>query len=438
MPGRGPPWLVIRPRAPSVFPLTSCPGEATTSQVTFGCLVKGYFPEPVTVQWTPNTSGVKDYPSVLQTSSGLYSLSSQVTVSDSSWEDNTYHCTVKHEPTSSSITKEIPKSSTPQPPTVQVYHSSCKLTPGTIDLLCHVSGFYPTPVTVEWLVDGESGVLHGETAPATRDAGGRTFSTHSNASVSQEDFMQDKMYTCRVSHPGTGTTEEDYARKCKDVPTTTSSILVFTVPPSPEELYVGQSPKVTCLVVNLPNDADLRVVWSREKTGPLSPEPLTLTEQHNRTFTASSSLPIFTRDWEDGEKYSCKVEHSELPTPIIKSISKKQGKMSPPSVYLLRPHPDELSSNGDSVSLTCLVRGYYPAEISVKWMENHESQTSMKPVTTSSMKEGDGDSTYFLYSKLPVDKTSWNNGVTYTCMVIHEALKPLKFTQRNIRSVPGK
>uniref|UniRef100_K7FL06 Ig-like domain-containing protein n=1 Tax=Pelodiscus sinensis TaxID=13735 RepID=K7FL06_PELSI len=380
------------PRAPSVFPLTSCPGEATTSQVTFGCLVKGYFPEPVTVQWTPNTSGVKDYPSVLQTSSGLYSLSSQVTVSDSSWEDNTYHCTIKHEPTSSSITKEIPTAGKTTPITAPLSTSPpAQASP-------RKSQNPPLPSLP---------LCKSTTPPANSPPAPSTSSAMSPAST---------------PHPY--------------VPTTTSNILVFTVPPSPEELYVGQSPKVTCLVVNLPNDADLRVVWSREKTGPLSPEPLTLTEQHNRTFTASSSLPIFTRDWEDGEKYSCKVEHSELPTPIIKSISKKQGKMSPPSVYLLRPHPDELSSNGDSVSLTCLVRGYYPAEISVKWMENHESQTSMKPVTTSSMKEGDGDSTYFLYSKLPVDKTSWNNGVTYTCMVIHEALKPLKFTQRNIRSVP--
>uniref|UniRef100_A0A674K597 Ig-like domain-containing protein n=1 Tax=Terrapene triunguis TaxID=2587831 RepID=A0A674K597_9SAUR len=100
----------VSPTAPSVFPLTSYTGEVTTSQVTFGCLAKGYFPEPVTVTWSPNvgSSGVKTYPSMLQSSSGLYSLSSQVTVPASSWESNTYRCTVQHQPTSSSISKEIP------------------------------------------------------------------------------------------------------------------------------------------------------------------------------------------------------------------------------------------------------------------------------------------------------------------------------------------
>uniref|UniRef100_A0A8C0QRR3 Ig-like domain-containing protein n=1 Tax=Chelonoidis abingdonii TaxID=106734 RepID=A0A8C0QRR3_CHEAB len=88
------------PTPPSVFPLVPCCTK--TGNVTFGCLAKGYFPEPVTVTWSPKvgSSGVRTYPSVLQPSSGLYSLSSQVTVTATSWESNTYRCTVQHRPTS--------------------------------------------------------------------------------------------------------------------------------------------------------------------------------------------------------------------------------------------------------------------------------------------------------------------------------------------------
>uniref|UniRef100_K7GDP2 Ig-like domain-containing protein n=1 Tax=Pelodiscus sinensis TaxID=13735 RepID=K7GDP2_PELSI len=423
------------PTSPSVFPLTSCVGEATTSQVTFGCLVKDYTPESVTVQWCPSvsTSGLRTYPSMLQTSSGLYSLSSQVTVPASSWESNTYRCTVGHQPTSFSLSRPkplkpatlLPESFKPQPPMVQVYHS-CTTKPSTIHLLCLISGFNPPPVTVEWLVDGVSGKLQGSTAPAKMDAGGQTFSTHSNVSISQKDWMEDKTYTCRVSHQRTKTTVEDNAHKCKDVTQCSRRILVFMVPPEPSELYAGGSPMLICLVVNLPNSTNLTVVWSQEKSGPVSSEPLTFSEQSNRTFTASSILPISESDWEKGENYTCKVEHSELPSPIIKSISKQQGKNSSPCVYLLHPHTEELSNNGDSVSLTCMVRGFYPEHISVKWMENKISSDSDKSVTTSPMKEGDGDSTYFLYSKMTINKASWNNGTIYTCMVIHEALKPNK------------
>uniref|UniRef100_A0A8C4YS24 Ig-like domain-containing protein n=1 Tax=Gopherus evgoodei TaxID=1825980 RepID=A0A8C4YS24_9SAUR len=331
--------------APSVFPLTSCTSEVTTSQVTFGCLAKGYFPEPVTVTWSPNvgSSGVRTYPSVLQPSSGLYSLSSQVTVPASSWESNTYRCTVEHQPTSSSISKEIPSRDSTGPP------------------CCRERGETTSP----------------------------------------------------------------------------SNIQVFLVPPSPAALYVAQNPMLTCLVVNLPSDSGIQVVWSREKPGSIIPDPLTLNEQFNNTFTASSSMPIFTRDWEAGETFTCKVEHSDLISPLIKSISKKPGKHSAPGVYLLHPHSEELSSKGDSVSVTCLVRGFFPEDISVQWMKNHEGEKETDYITTPPMKDGASDSNFFLYSKLKVSKASWNRGDTYTCMVTHEALS-LKFTQRSISKISGK
>uniref|UniRef100_A0A8C4YQP2 Ig-like domain-containing protein n=1 Tax=Gopherus evgoodei TaxID=1825980 RepID=A0A8C4YQP2_9SAUR len=324
--------------APSVFPLTSCTSEVTTPQVTFGCLAKGYFPEPVTVTWSPNvgSSGVRTYPSMLQPSSGLYSLSSQVIVPASSWESNTYRCTVEHQPTSS----------TPPPPPL------------------------PCP------------------------------------SPQQE-----------TTSPG--------------------NIQVFLVPPSPAALYVAQSPMLTCLVVNLPRNSSIQVVWSREKPGSIVPEPLTLTEQFNSTITASSSMPIFTRDWESAETFTCKVEHSELPSPLIKSISKKPGRRSGPGIYLLRPHNEELSNSEDSASLTCLVQGFFPEDISVQWMKNHKPNESLEYITTQPFKDGAGDSNFFLYSKLKVSKASWNSGDIYTCMVIHEALS-MKFTQRSVSKVSGK
>uniref|UniRef100_A0A8C4YCC6 Ig-like domain-containing protein n=1 Tax=Gopherus evgoodei TaxID=1825980 RepID=A0A8C4YCC6_9SAUR len=304
--------------APSVFPLTSCTGEVTTSQVTFGCLAKGYFPEPVTVTWSPNvgSSGVRTYPSVLQPSSSLYSLSSQVTVPASSWESNTYRCTVEHQPTSSSISKEIPSR----------------------------DGAARTPARCP-----------------TRALGAKSRPTPASAKVT-------------LSRDGLS----------------------------------GENPMLTCLVVNLPSDSGLQVVWSREKPGSIIPDPLTLTEQFNSTFTASSSMPIFTRDWEAGETFTCKVEHSDLISPLIKSISKKPGNHSAPGVYLLHPHSEELSSKGDSVSVTCLVRGFFPEDISVQWMKNHEGEKETDYITTPPMKDGASDSNFFLYSKLKVSKASWN------------------------------
>nr|4DW2_H Chain H, Fab fragment of pro-uPA antibody mAb-112 [Mus musculus] len=86
---------------PSVYPLA--PG----SMVTLGCLVKGYFPEPVTVTWNSGSlsSGVHTFPAVLQ--SDLYTLSSSVTVPSSTWPSETVTCNVAHPASSTKVDKKI-------------------------------------------------------------------------------------------------------------------------------------------------------------------------------------------------------------------------------------------------------------------------------------------------------------------------------------------
>uniref|UniRef100_UPI003D30D80B Eq4.Dp46-3A heavy chain n=1 Tax=Equus caballus TaxID=9796 RepID=UPI003D30D80B len=94
--------------APKVFPLASHSAATSGSTVALGCLVSSYFPEPVTVSWNSGalTSGVHTFPSVLQ-SSGLYSLSSMVTVPASSLKSQTYICNVAHPASSTKVDKKI-------------------------------------------------------------------------------------------------------------------------------------------------------------------------------------------------------------------------------------------------------------------------------------------------------------------------------------------
>nr|1AY1_H Chain H, TP7 FAB [Mus musculus]1BGX_H Chain H, TP7 MAB [Mus musculus] len=87
--------------APSVYPL------APVSSVTLGCLVKGYFPEPVTLTWNSGSlsSGVHTFPAVLQ--SDLYTLSSSVTVTSSTWPSQSITCNVAHPASSTKVDKKI-------------------------------------------------------------------------------------------------------------------------------------------------------------------------------------------------------------------------------------------------------------------------------------------------------------------------------------------
>nr|2CMR_H Chain H, D5 [Homo sapiens] len=95
-------------KGPSVFPLAPCSRSTSGGTAALGCLVKDYFPEPVTVSWNSGalTSGVHTFPAVLQ-SSGLYSLSSVVTVPSSSLGTQTYICNVNHKPSNTKVDKRV-------------------------------------------------------------------------------------------------------------------------------------------------------------------------------------------------------------------------------------------------------------------------------------------------------------------------------------------
>nr|5VXR_H Chain H, MAb24 Variable Heavy Chain,MAb24 Variable Heavy Chain [Mus musculus] len=92
---------------PSVYPLAPGSGDTTGSSVTLGCLVKGYFPESVTVTWNSGSlsSSVHTFPALLQ--SGLYTMSSSVTVPSSTWPSQTVTCSVAHPASSTTVDKKL-------------------------------------------------------------------------------------------------------------------------------------------------------------------------------------------------------------------------------------------------------------------------------------------------------------------------------------------
>nr|5WTG_B Chain B, FAB Heavy chain [Mus musculus]5WTG_D Chain D, FAB Heavy chain [Mus musculus]5WTH_E Chain E, FAB Heavy Chain [Mus musculus] len=107
--GQGTTLTVSSPKTtpPSVYPLAPASASTAASMVTLGCLVKGYFPEPVTVTWNSGSlsSGVHTFPAVLQ--SDLYTLSSSVTVPSSTWPSETVTCNVAHPASSTKVDKKI-------------------------------------------------------------------------------------------------------------------------------------------------------------------------------------------------------------------------------------------------------------------------------------------------------------------------------------------
>uniref|UniRef100_A0A452UW16 Ig-like domain-containing protein n=1 Tax=Ursus maritimus TaxID=29073 RepID=A0A452UW16_URSMA len=356
--------------APSVFPLASGCGATTGSTVVLACLVSGYFPEPVTVSW--NSGSVTTFPSVLQ-SSGLYSLSSMVTVPSSQWPSDTFTCTVAHP--ASNTRGGCPLGDRPVPK--KCLCKECPKCPG------ESAGPRSPPQA-----DG----------PHTPQPGG-----------------------------GNGCSRGSPPTHLEGGPS------VFIFPPKPKDtLSITRTPEVTCVVVDL-EDPEVQISWfvgdQEVRTAKTNPRE----EQFNSTYRVVSVLPIQHQDWLKGKEFTCKVNNKALPSPIVKTISKARGQAQQPNVYVLPPPRDEMIKT--TVSVTCLVKDFYPPDIDVEWQSNGQQVPETNIRTTPPQLDADG--TYFLYSKLSVDKNRWQRGEVFTCAVMHEALHN-HHTQKSISQSPGK
>lgn len=85
--------------------------------------------------------------------------------------------------------------------------------------------------------------------------------------------------------------------------------------------------------------------------------------------------------------------------------------------------------------MTCLVKDIYPSDINVEWQSNEHPEPEAKYSTTPAQLDADGS--FFLYSKLTVEKSRWQRGQAFTCAVMHEALHN-HYTQKSISQSPGK
>uniref|UniRef100_A0A8D0FPE4 Ig-like domain-containing protein n=1 Tax=Strix occidentalis caurina TaxID=311401 RepID=A0A8D0FPE4_STROC len=344
------------------------------------------------------------------------------------------------------------------PPTLFPLTTCCGAATSRPTAACLVTGYLPEPVTVTWGGASPGDVI---TYPANRDpATGRYRlvaqlpptttmgshhprrshdheSHHPRSSHDHDGFPPpQKVPRPRVPPPQKVSEPPQKVPRPRVPPGPTTPedtpsanrIVLYVLPPTLVDLYINHEPKLRCLATNLPSDSDLQVSWSKETPGGLQPDLLDLREQFNGTFTATSTVAISSQQWEAGERFTCTVHHRDLPTPLHRSISRSTGKPSPPHVYLFAPHPDEMSQ--DTLTLTCLVYGFYPVDV----------QETLDPTTydtTPPMKEKTGDASYFLYSRLVVARDEWDRGNAYVCMVVHEGL-PMKFIQRSVQKNPGK
>nr|P01854.2 RecName: Full=Immunoglobulin heavy constant epsilon; AltName: Full=Ig epsilon chain C region; AltName: Full=Ig epsilon chain C region ND [Homo sapiens] len=424
-------------QSPSVFPLTRCckniPSNATS--VTLGCLATGYFPEPVMVTWdTGSLNGTTmTLPATTLTLSGHYATISLLTVSGA-WAKQMFTCRVAHTPSSTDWVDNKTFSVCSRdftPPTVKILQSSCDgggHFPPTIQLLCLVSGYTPGTINITWLEDGQVMDVDLSTASTTQE--GELASTQSELTLSQKHWLSDRTYTCQVTYQGH--TFEDSTKKCAD--SNPRGVSAYLSRPSPFDLFIRKSPTITCLVVDLaPSKGTVNLTWSRASGKPVNHSTRKEEKQRNGTLTVTSTLPVGTRDWIEGETYQCRVTHPHLPRALMRSTTKTSGPRAAPEVYAFAT--PEWPGSRDKRTLACLIQNFMPEDISVQWLHNEVQLPDARHSTTQPRKtKGSG---FFVFSRLEVTRAEWEQKDEFICRAVHEAASPSQTVQRAVSVNPG-
>ncbi|XP_072916048.1 immunoglobulin lambda-1 light chain-like [Hemitrygon akajei] len=216
------------------------------------------------------------------------------------------------------------------------------------------------------------------------------------------------------------------------------AVPVLNQTPVSGPVSAGQTARLECRIQN-GNVAGSYIGWDRHRPG-RRPEGVIastsgnsiyrgpgITERFQLSRDASSNSHILTigsLELGDSAVYYCRMWDSAWfygPGTILEIKSSESRK---PSVLLLPPSPEETGSG--SATLSCLVSGFKPGLVALRWsVDGMETESG---VTTGAVST-DTDQTYRLSSYLRVPVAAWNKGSSYSCSVSHSSLSsPLRNT----------
>uniref|UniRef100_A0A803W9N0 Ig-like domain-containing protein n=1 Tax=Ficedula albicollis TaxID=59894 RepID=A0A803W9N0_FICAL len=235
----------------------------------------------------------------------------------------------------------------------------------------------------------------------------------------------------------------------------------------PEQRAVlGQSVPFTCTATGF-FPREITVKWFKNKN-PISAQQPQVSEWRVKTYNMSSTVKVTLQKDDVLSQLTCEVQHSTLPAPLRGSfqlsrvlrgeawgthtgvscscgaggpgrgtgvpgagtgcpVGSRAGDTKhqalplfpvPPIVEVdTKPSPAEVNK---TVTFTCLVKEFYPADVSVSWLQNGIQIKVENISRPSELSSG----LFRLESQVEVQATEEKNGSTITCRVVHDAQAP--------------
>ncbi|NXR96884.1 SIRBL protein, partial [Hypocryptadius cinnamomeus] len=182
----------------------------------------------------------------------------------------------------------------------------------------------------------------------------------------------------------------------------------------------GQSVPFTCTTGGF-FPGKIVVKWFKNNN-PMGAPPPQVTKWRMKTYNMSSTAMVTLQKDDVLSQLICEVQHSTLPAPLRGSYQLSRVLRVPPSVEVrAEPSPVEVNK---TVTFTCLVKKFYPANVSISWLENGIGIKVQNVSRPSKLPQG----LFELRSQVEVQATEEKNGSTITCVVVHDAQAPANYS----------
>ncbi|MGH0132569.1 UNVERIFIED_CONTAM: hypothetical protein FKN15_060622 [Acipenser sinensis] len=294
------------------------------------------------------------------------------------------------------------------PPDINLLHLPCEgvETPRLI-LTCIVADFHSEQIAINWYINGNFQSVE-KSSPIPNGKGGKekAFTIISRLETSMDEWKKGSMYSCAVKHGSTTT------NKTVSLCTACSSIepTIHLQKPTFEAIFKGERISADCVVVALKDSTVSWVVDGREQDSTSVGNTL----NRNNTQNITRRLTVSAAQWKSYSKVSCKVTHPCFTKEA--SITKETGPSKTPVLELLRPSEDQLGA--DSAELTCIISGFFPSDIYVKWQKG-DKEIGPDNYKNNPVAPENGGVSYSMVSRLTISKNEWTTRNTYSCKAAH-------------------
>ncbi|NXS50960.1 SHPS1 phosphatase, partial [Balaeniceps rex] len=165
---------------------------------------------------------------------------------------------------------------------------------------------------------------------------------------------------------------------------------------------------------------NISVKWFKDEAPISAQQPQVTHRQTKFSYNMSSTATMALQEGDVRSQLVCEVRHPTLMAPLRGTYQLSKALRVPPSVRVVADPPSSVDVN-KTVTFTCHVKGFYPGDVAVTWLENRmemKVENISRPVETPR-------GLFELSSPVEVKATEEKNGSVFTCQVVHDAQDPI-------------